>query len=216
MTSAFRAGSVFLVDWRFATHFSSTPSSTPAHLRTAIQSPVGMPVRFVQDTDSAAPVFHSMRSTSTIRATRSQHIFVLSNLSLACAEKPPSAPYVASCTQAPYAQTCRSRGECAGEFCSNSRVRRKCERPIEFEVRAPGRYFCAWDGIGSNVTARKSSWSPAESIASVVCPLYPRCCLFSPNRGSSTQGRRTFNIALNYPPSRILRRSALSQALFSR
>ena len=45
------------------------------------------------------------------------------------------------------------------------------------------------------------------SIASDVCSFYPSSCL---NIDSSPllQGRRTFDITLNYPPSRFLRRPA--------
>lgn len=44
------------------------------------------------------------------------------------------------------------------------------------------------------------------SITSAVCSFYPRFCLLGPDRGSSPQGWRTFNITLNHPPSRFLRR----------
>ena len=50
--------------------------------------------------------------------------------------------------------------------------------------------------------------STTKSIASAVCPLYPRSCL---NLDSSPfpQSRRTFNSTLNYPPSRFLQRPAI-------
>jgi len=69
--------------------------------------------------------------------------------------------------------------------------------------------------VGSKEMARASSRSPAKSIASAVRPFYPRSCL-NPDRGSSLQGRRTFNITPNHPPSRFLRRPALSKARSSR